>query len=701
MRLNPTRVAVAAALFPFVSLAAELTEADAELPGVQVTATRIPEPADRVPASVTIIDGDELRARGAIDLRTALSFVAGVEASPSGDGGPAASVGALWGLREMDAYLLVVDGIPWGGAFNPATATVNLNNVERIEVLRGAAPVLFGATSFVGVIHVIHYKAGESEERAHVGAGRFGTVNGGIAKALPNLGGYAHSLSVDGERRQFSDKREDVASGHVLYRGASALGAGQFRVDADITIQHQVPNSPVVRQGAMLTALTPRDANYNPADAKIDEDRYHFVLGYTLPTSIGDWETTASYTYSNIRDIRGFLREDLNDDGNPNADGFSQRRNILDTYFDTHFSLKPLDGVELVYGADLLHGLGRQSSGNFEYVAPLNGATVPAGSSAYNVDEIVGSRDRRSFAGVYVQGDWKPDARWDLFGGLRLNYTDEAKRSTLVSNVDPAENAADRASRSKSRLTGTIGSSYRFYESGRNEAVAYADYRNSFKPAAYDFGFEYEPDILEPETAQSYEVGLKGKALDGRLEWDASAFLLNFRNLVVTGNGVTENAGREKFQGGEGELRFRPFKDGALKSYTVLASYSYHDSRFRDYTQDFGGTPTQLKGRQLELSPSHLAAFGVLLAPAQGFNFALVSNYVGDRYLNRRNTASAGDYFTYDAQVGYRYSRYAISLNGYNLGNTRNPVAESEFGEGSYYLLPARTVLVNLSVDLK
>ncbi len=36
-----------------------------------------------------------------------------------------------------------------------------------------------------------------------------------------------------------------------------------------------------------------------------------------------------------------------------------------------------------------------------------------------------------------------------------------------------------------------------------------------------------------------------------------------------------------------------------------------------------------------------------------------------------------------------------------NLGNARNPVAESEFGEGSYYRLPARTVLVNLSYDLR
>ena len=82
--------------------------------------------------------------------------------APGGDAGPASSVPSLWGLREFDAFLLVVDGVPAGGAFTPALASLDLSNVERIEVLKGGAPVNYGATSFVGVIQIIHYRAGPS-----------------------------------------------------------------------------------------------------------------------------------------------------------------------------------------------------------------------------------------------------------------------------------------------------------------------------------------------------------------------------------------------------------------------------------------------------------------------------------------------------------------------------------------------------------
>ncbi len=150
---------------------------------IEVTATRLPEDPAQVPTGIEVFTGEELRMRGYWDLRSALSLAIGVEVAPGGDGGPASSVPDFWGLKEFDAFLLVVDGVPWGGAFNPALTSLDLNDLERIEVLRGPAPVTYGATSFVGAIHVVHRDPTSKDKSITLYGGSFGS--GGVTMAVP------------------------------------------------------------------------------------------------------------------------------------------------------------------------------------------------------------------------------------------------------------------------------------------------------------------------------------------------------------------------------------------------------------------------------------------------------------------------------------------------------------------------------------
>ena len=240
---------------------------------VEITTAKIPIELRDVAANVAVISGDELRARGATDLRTALSLVAGVDIAPGGDGGPASSVPALWGLREFDAFLLVVDGIPSGGAFTPALATLDLSNVERIEVLKGAAPVSYGATSFVGVIHIIHYAAGQGPARIEFGIGSRGSAHAAVAIPLSDANAsWRQSLLADADKQELKGDRTNWDRAHVLYRGAGDFGGGQFTLDFDATVLNQDPISPHPREGATLTARVPLDSNDNPRGAKQDEN---------------------------------------------------------------------------------------------------------------------------------------------------------------------------------------------------------------------------------------------------------------------------------------------------------------------------------------------------------------------------------------------------------------------------------------------
>src|SRR5713226_9484007 len=241
---------------------------------IEVTATRIAEDVTIVPASITVIDGDDLRARNARDLQSALGTVAGVSIAPGGDSGPAGSVPEMWGLREFDAFLLVVDGVPWGGAFNPDLQTLDLENIDRIEVVRGAAPVMYGATSFVGVIHVIHREPG-APAAARVSLGNFRSGGSSFSLPISQASALRQSLNLSYDKRGFRDRGTKWDRAHALYRLASDLGGGALRFDLDLAFLNQDPASPHIRTGRVLSPDTPLDANYNPRNAKIDDKRYH------------------------------------------------------------------------------------------------------------------------------------------------------------------------------------------------------------------------------------------------------------------------------------------------------------------------------------------------------------------------------------------------------------------------------------------
>ena len=653
-----------------------------------MTATRVPEPADQIPAAVTAVSGSELSVRGVKDLTGALDLVSGVEAPAGGDAGPSGAVLSFWGLHEFDAFLLVVDGVPWGGAFNPAITTLNLNDTARIEVLKGSAPVMYGATSFVGVVQLLHYPAGEAADAADLAVGSYGSVRGSASLVLPQQGSYRHSVAIDGESVGFADRRESVANGHALYRGALDLRSGELRVDADVAFVRDVPPSPILRDGAFLTSLTPIDANFNPADARIDENRYHLTLAYSHPAGFGNWETLVSYARSRVTDIRAFLEPDLSG----SADTQNQNRTIDDGYLDTHLASTLLKDTTLIVGADALYGLGSQTTrnGNAAYTVPLDGSVLPPPTSAVQVNEIGTLHDRRWFAGQYAQLDFKPDERWDVLAGLRLNEAYEHKASSDYDFLLPPSSAD--VSKTVIRPTQFLGASYRLFAAGADEALLYADFRNAFKPAAVDFGPDYTPNLLSPETARSYEVGLKGAALAGRLGYQAELFRLDFGNLVVaTPSGALANAAGERLRGLDTELRYRIGAD------LVLAlEASYHDATFRHYLFLDGETSVDVEGRQLTLAPHVLATAGLLYTPEQGLGATAVVRYVGRRFLDEENTAPVGGYTTLDATLGYSKGRYRVALEGTNLTSRRAPVTASEFGSGSFYLLPARTLWLRL-----
>ena len=189
------------------------------LDGLVVTASPTARAAQAVARSVTILQGDDLRERGLVRVADALRDVAGLTVVEGGSFGATTSVFMRGG--ESDYVQVLVDGVQVnqpGGAFDFAGLT--LENVERIEVVRGPASSLYGSDAVAGVIQIITRTGwGAPSLDFTLRGGTFArreasaTVSGGSQIVGWSVG--ANHLETDGILPFNNDHRNTVLTGNV------------------------------------------------------------------------------------------------------------------------------------------------------------------------------------------------------------------------------------------------------------------------------------------------------------------------------------------------------------------------------------------------------------------------------------------------------------------------------------------------------
>lgn len=191
------------------------------LPDIVVTATRTAQSADATLASVSIITRQDIVRLQAQSLPDVLRGVAGLTISNSGGAGKAASV-HLRGTNA-DHVLVLVDGVKVGSA-TLGTASfqdIPVQQIERIEIVRGPRASLYGSEAIGGVIQIFTRKGGGALMPSFSAtAGSYGTVNG------------MFGLRGGGEQGWFNAKlNQQNTRGFNACRGS--LAAGCFTVEPD------------------------------------------------------------------------------------------------------------------------------------------------------------------------------------------------------------------------------------------------------------------------------------------------------------------------------------------------------------------------------------------------------------------------------------------------------------------------------------
>ncbi|MDQ6633926.1 MAG: TonB-dependent receptor plug domain-containing protein, partial [Gemmatimonadota bacterium] len=204
------------ALLPTLSLAQGVARDTARSAPVVVTATRSALTAERTPASVSVITGEQLRQQGITSVADALRQVPGLSLAQTGSYGASTSLFIRGGESKYTKVL--VDGIPVneaGGAFDFSSLTTD--NIDRIEIVRGPTSVLYGSDAMAGVVQLFT-KAGTARTTTQLSArgGRFGTydadaaVRGSAQAWTYSLAGGRHA--TNGFQAFNSRNLNDVAS---------------------------------------------------------------------------------------------------------------------------------------------------------------------------------------------------------------------------------------------------------------------------------------------------------------------------------------------------------------------------------------------------------------------------------------------------------------------------------------------------------
>ncbi len=228
------RLLLAVSLLPSVATAQRTARDTVRAPIIVVTATRSPLPAERVPSAVTVIRGEQLRREGITTVADALRQVPGLVVVQSGSYGGLTSVFIRGG--ESKYAKVLVDGVPVneaGGAFDFASLTTD--NLDRIEIVRGPASVLYGSDAMAGVIQLFTRTGGGPP------VAEFSARGGGYGSYDADASMRGGDLPLDysfGLARHATDGIHAFNSESRSTIGSASLGTRAARYDSRLSVRY-------------------------------------------------------------------------------------------------------------------------------------------------------------------------------------------------------------------------------------------------------------------------------------------------------------------------------------------------------------------------------------------------------------------------------------------------------------------------------
>ena len=609
---KPGLLIVVASIGAAPLMAAQPTSAQ-EMDDLVVTATRLATPRGELASSVSVITAADIQRRQFRSVSQALRSVPGLHVVQTGGAGQQTSV--FMRGANSNHTLVLIDGVEATDPSSPAGAVdfsnLWLDNIERIEIVRGPQSTLYGSDAIGGVIHITTRRGeGKLHGAGKLEGGSDSTFNqqastAGSTDRVNYSFGLTH-VDTDGDSVTPARLRNGVAAEDDNYENWTT--SARLGLAVSDTLE-------VTLIGRYIDSETDLDPELEMSgfgttedrDARLDQTEYLLRGEAGAQLLDGLWEATLSTSYSN------FDRKNRNDRQLPTE-------TLTRTKFDgdkLKFELKndfyPVDAHILTLGLETEKE--NMDSGGF---SDFGGFFVGEETDA----------DARNNA-VYAQDQFSYGER--IFGTIGMRYDDhDGFGSEVTYRIAPVYVHRD----TNTRLKASAGTGFKAPTLFQTDG---------FAPNNFGSFYRGNPD-LDPEKSFGWEIGMEQNLWGERLSFGVTWFKSDIDDLMQvvfdpSFNSTYENIDAAESQGAETFIRVQP-----LESLAVQLDYTYTDAEDDD------------TGERLLRRPKHKLDVDVEFRPLSRASINLAVNYVSDyKDISRESSAiiDGDDYVVLDVAADY------------------------------------------------
>lgn len=617
------------------------------------SALKIDAPLRDIPQTVNVVPESVIKDQGAQSMEDVLKNVPGVGLS-NGDGQrDQVTIRGFSAIGDM-----YIDGVR-----DDALYFRDLSNIERVEVIKGPAAVLYGRGSSGGLINSISKKPGfapkqevgvsfdsEGKRRTQFDSG-WADPQGNQAYRITGAFEDSDTFRDDG----YIDRKAIAPSAYFKLSDDLELNLGATYLYDKRLIDFGIPalgNRPVD---------VSRDKRFGSGNASQDYARSE-VFSFTASL---DYRINDALTLTNTS---RYYRYDL-DRNNTLADSSPTRfvtapdgellvklnrgnvaRDESGVFNQTELKQQAqLAGMQhnLLYGVEVGFQDKYQrvySQNNVARVPVYRDALVAVPEHAANLSSE--GTNYQQTSGFYVQDLIELTSQWKALLGVRYDIFGQEYNDARVQNVD-----LDRTDKTWSPRAGLV------YQPDQVQSY-YVSVSRSYQPSGEVFAVSPTNAGLEPEETTNYEVGAKWDLLDSRLSLTAAVFRLERTNMKTadpSNPNLTILAGEQRTDGFEATL------SGQLSDkWQIYAGYAYLDAEITKSNSKTNGVANE--GQVPTLTPRNSANVWLVRTLTPEWRVAAGANYVDERYTALDNNVVMPGYTTFDAALLYSVQHWDAAL---------------------------------------